>query len=286
MDVAFPPFLEDLNWIAVDTETSGTNPWKYEIIEIGAVRFSIDKEIDHFQILIKPEKKQDPKARTIHNISEEELDEKGVTSLEAMEKFLAFIGDDPLVFHNAPFDIAFFKITANLHNLKLPNNIYYDTLFLSRTYLPDMASYALDSLRKVLKIQSGPAHRALSDAVATASVFSHILKTHAEKFASRRRLKTFLRYHRKFSAFEVKVPEDFDRINSYFQRFVQTNSFIKVTYYDKNNRKLTKTVFPLEILVFNQILYLKTKSMGEEEPALIKIQGSIFYDPDLGPLTF
>ena len=66
-------FLSGLEWVAVDLETSGVNPWKNEIIEIGAVRFSVDAIIDKFQVLLRPTKKQDPRAKAIHNISQEEI---------------------------------------------------------------------------------------------------------------------------------------------------------------------------------------------------------------------
>ena len=117
-------FLDELQWLAIDIETTGVNPWKYEIIEIGAVLFSTKNNItDKFSILIKPVKKQDPKSKAIHNISDEEVEEHGYTENEAIHKFLSFIPQDvSMVFHNAPFDVSFLKIAMLRQQVVLPNN--------------------------------------------------------------------------------------------------------------------------------------------------------------------
>ena len=43
---------------------------------------------------------QDPDR--FHNISDKEIQEKGIPIHEALDKFLAFVANDPLIFHNAP----------------------------------------------------------------------------------------------------------------------------------------------------------------------------------------
>jgi len=278
--------IEKKCWIAVDTETTGTNPWKYELIEIGAVRFTLTDVLDTFQVLINPEKKQDPKSKAIHNITEEELNREAISLEEAMTRFMVFIKNDPLVFHNAPFDLGFLTIAMDKFNIKHPGNFYYDTLFLSRTYFPNLDSYALDSLRKSLNIDSGPSHRALSDSIATAHVFQNILQKNEVNITSNRKLKTFLRFHRKVDSFELKVPKELEEISNYFNKYIQTNSFLRVSFYDKNQKWTTKTVFPQDIMIFNQVIFLKVKSIGDNDQTLVKVKEAIFHDPDLGKLKF
>ncbi|MBL8034843.1 MAG: 3'-5' exonuclease, partial [Leptospiraceae bacterium] len=102
-------WVRDLRFVAIDLETTGLNPYKHEIIEIGAVQFSLDDLGKEFSILIKPEKKMDPKARAVHQISAEELASHAVSLREGLDAFNAFMPDGSWVFHNAPFDLSFLK---------------------------------------------------------------------------------------------------------------------------------------------------------------------------------
>ena len=81
-------WVRDLRFVAIDLETTGLNPYKHEIIEIGAVAFNLDDLGEDFSILIKPEKKMDPKARAVHQISAEELESHAVPLAELLEPLL------------------------------------------------------------------------------------------------------------------------------------------------------------------------------------------------------
>jgi len=279
--------LSKMTWIAVDTETTGINPWEYEIIEIGAVKFNLNSILDRFEIIIRPEKKQDPKSKAIHKISESEVLEKGVTLTEALTRFYSFIGSDPLIFHNASFDLAFLHLSSQKVNLKFSgNNFYYDTLYLLKTYKPELESYSLEYLKNYLNL-SGQSHRALADAEMTSNIFQWILSENSSKLSSKKKYKSFFRYHRKLKAFEIILPRNLDAIFSYFNKYIQTRSLLKISegpIVNASDRNI-KRVVPIDIMIFNQKLLLKCSIYPENYTTLIPLINATILDQDKGPIT-
>ncbi|MDH4128539.1 MAG: 3'-5' exonuclease [Spirochaetota bacterium] len=278
--------ISRITWIAVDTETTGINPWEYELIEIGAVKFNLTSVIDRFQVIIKPEKKQDPKSRAIHKISETEILDKGVSLSKALKDFYCFIGSDPLIFHNASFDLAFLVLSSQKENLALSNNYYYDTLYLLKTYKPELESYSLEFLKSYLNLE-GPSHRALADAENTAYIFQWIISENHSKVNSRKKMKSFFRYHRKIKSFQVLLPRNLDAIFSYFSKFIQTRSVLRISDEHISNKHLeknTKNVIPIDIMIFNQKLLLKCSIYPQNYVALIPLANATIFDQDRGPL--
>ncbi|MCB1201493.1 MAG: 3'-5' exonuclease, partial [Leptospiraceae bacterium] len=205
-------FLDQLTWVAVDTETTGLNPWKNELLEIGAVRFQLDSEFEEFEVLIKPEGKIDPRSRAVHNITNEEIEERGKDLETAMKMFVEFIGKDSLVFHNAPFDISFLLRGIEKVNLPVPDNTYYDSLYLSRKYFAHRKKHSLSALREQLDLPEEVLHRALPDARLTAHVFSETIRSKAEQLTSNNKYQSFIRSHGRFSKFKIKLPKNMEDI--------------------------------------------------------------------------
>lgn len=279
-------YPETSSWVAVDTETGGLNPWVHDVIEIGAARFHLQKGIEErFQVLIRPQAKQDPRARAVHNISNEELEEKGIDSHTAMQRFTEFVKNDPLVFHNAPFDISFLIIALQKNKMPLLQNYYYDNLFLSRKYFKERKSHSLAALKQTLKIETGQAHRALSDAEATAMVFMETIRQKLSTI-SKTKMRDFLRYHRRFDEFEIKLPKDLARIEKYFQGYIRRGELLKIQFYDQRGRQTTQSIRPLEFMIFNQKLYIKGISLYNQQENLFPISGSTVFDAEKGSIRF
>ena len=94
--------------IVLDTETTGLDPKKGDrLIEVGCIeifnRIPTGREFHRF---INPERDVPIEAQNIHGISTEFLAGKPLFC-EVARDFLAFIGDDTLVIHNAQFDVMF-----------------------------------------------------------------------------------------------------------------------------------------------------------------------------------
>jgi DNA polymerase III subunit epsilon len=165
--------------IVLDTETTGLDHRTGDrLIEIGCVeivnRYPTGTEFHRF---LNPEKKRvHPDAFNIHGISTEFLFDKPLFRDEA-DKFLAFIGDDTLVIHNAPFDIGF--INAELERLNkrtIEMTRVIDTLALARRKHPG-APATLDALCKRYNIDTSQRtkHGAIVDSLLLAQVYIELL---------------------------------------------------------------------------------------------------------------
>src|SRR5580692_9119833 len=94
--------------IVFDTETTGFEPNDgHRIVEIGCVEL-----IDHlptgrtFQAYLNPERLVPMESQRVHGLSDEFLADKPVFAAVA-DELLEFLGDAPLVIHNASFDLKF-----------------------------------------------------------------------------------------------------------------------------------------------------------------------------------
>lgn len=94
--------------IALDTETTGLDPKSgHRIVEIGCVEVINFVPTDrYYHVYVNPERDMPREAERVHGISEAFLRDKPKFH-EVVDDFLAFIGDDELVIHNAKFDMKF-----------------------------------------------------------------------------------------------------------------------------------------------------------------------------------
>src|SRR6202789_3218411 len=160
--------------IVLDTETTGLDPDAgHRVIEIGCVEL-----VDHFptgrsfQAYLNPERDMPPDAQRIHGITSEFLSDKPFFH-QVAEEFLEFIGDAPLVIHNASFDLKFLNAELKRVTRKtLDIGRAIDTVDMARNRFPG-ARVSLDELCKRFSIDlSGRSlHGALLDAELTAQVY-------------------------------------------------------------------------------------------------------------------
>ena len=141
-------------YVAFDLETTGLNPVDDGIVEIGAVLVE-NGEMVNPQISISPE------ASAVNHITDSMV--AGAPLIhQALPYFLAFVGDNVLVAHNAPFDIRFIAQACMQNRFRVPLS-FFDTMNLAR-YWPEASDKKLTSLAAAAGIETDTAHRALSDA--------------------------------------------------------------------------------------------------------------------------
>lgn len=178
---AKPWSLED-EFVVFDIETTGLNCSNDEIIEIGAVKIKNFNIIDTFSSLIKPNRDISDEITNLTGITKEMLDDK--PSIEkVLPDFLNFVGDCPVVAHNAKFDTSFIKHYSKKLKLNFDNTII-DTLLLSRWLLTDLKKHKLNIVAQHLGISLENHHRAVDDATATAHIFIKFLYMLKERNAS------------------------------------------------------------------------------------------------------
>ena len=152
-------------YVAIDVETTGLDPTQDEIIEVAALRFTLDGPGEHFATLVKARKPIPMQIELLTGIRQHELATAPPFAAIAGD-LLAFIGDAAIVAQNAPFDIGFLA-AAGLHF----TNPVLDTLELARILAPQLTERNLTALALHFGVDYGKAHRALADATATAEVF-------------------------------------------------------------------------------------------------------------------
>ncbi|MBU2754878.1 DNA polymerase III subunit epsilon [Acidithiobacillus sp. CV18-2] len=159
--------------IVLDTETTGLDPSKgHRVIEIGAVEI-IDRRLtgNNFHVYLNPERPCDPDAVRIHGLTDEFLQDKPLFA-DLAEDFLAYLGSDELIIHNAPFDIGFLSAELGLVQRSKLQNPVIDTLVEARRRFPGQKNdldtlcrrYAVDNSQRSL-------HGALLDCELLAEVY-------------------------------------------------------------------------------------------------------------------
>ena len=149
-----------MDYISLDLETTGLNPKRDRIIEVGAVKVHKGEVVGEFQSLVNPGRELGEKVCGLTGINDEML-------LDAPEigdiigPLLKFIGDDILVGHRVLFDYSFVKKAAVNHSLSF-EKMGIDTLKLSRKLLPELESKSLESVCKYYGIEH-KAHRAIGE---------------------------------------------------------------------------------------------------------------------------
>ena len=164
--------------IVLDTETTGLDPLRGDrLVEVGCVELINRMPTGQtFHRYMNPERDMPAEAFAVHGLSTEFLASKPLF-VEVVEEFLEFIGDSPLVIHNASFDVGF--INAELDRLKLPpipRERLVDTLLMARRKHPGVSN-RLDDLCSRYSIDNShrTKHGALLDAELLAEVYVDLI---------------------------------------------------------------------------------------------------------------
>jgi len=172
----FEPYIGE-EMVSFDCETTGLDIKSDEIISIGAIKLKGNKVLasEKLNILVNTDKKVSSESIKIHHIRECDLS-MGVDKKTAMESFLEFIGNRPLLGYYLEFDVAMInKSIKPLFGFELPNKevelsaVYYD----KKIELIPQGNIDLrfDTILEDLKIPTLGKHSALNDAMMTALMY-------------------------------------------------------------------------------------------------------------------
>ncbi|TAL79170.1 MAG: DNA polymerase III subunit epsilon [Beijerinckiaceae bacterium] len=164
--------------IVLDTETTGLDPASgHRIVEIGCVElFNRIPSGQTYHVYLDPERDMPEEAFRVHGISAEFLADKPKFS-EIAEAMLDFLGDAPLIAHNAEFDMRFINAELLRHGFaSIAADRVIDTLTLARRRYPG-AGNSLDALcqRYGIDLSRRSKHGALLDAEILAEVYAELL---------------------------------------------------------------------------------------------------------------
>jgi len=164
--------------VLLDTETTGLEPLAgHRIIEVCCIELSNHVPTGrHFHAFVDPGREIDPEAERVHGISRASLIGKPAFA-EIADALLGFLGDDPIVAHNAPFDFGF--LDAEFARLSLPpldRARMVDTVAIARRKYPGLPA-SLDALcrRFDIDLSERTTHNALLDCRLLARVYVELL---------------------------------------------------------------------------------------------------------------
>jgi len=160
--------------VLFDTETTGLDPKQGDrVLEFAAIELINDLPTErNIRFLINPERDVPADSSRIHGFTN--ADVEGQPNFAAVaDDILAFIGDDPLVAHNAPFDFGFMDAEfARLGHKTLDRERMIDTLALAKARFPGLPN-SLDALcrRFNIDLSARTTHNALLDCQLLAQVY-------------------------------------------------------------------------------------------------------------------
>lgn len=164
--------------IVLDTETTGLSPNDGDrLVEIGCLEIINQVATGKtFHRYVNPERDMPKGAFDVHGLSEEFLRDKP-KFVEIADEFLEFIGDDPLVIHNASFDMGFLNYELKrVGRAALAPARAVDTLLIARKRFPG-AQNSLDALCRRFGVDNSNRikHGALLDAELLAEVYLELM---------------------------------------------------------------------------------------------------------------
>ena len=164
--------------IVLDTETTGFEPESGDrIVEIGCVEL-----INHvatgvtWQRYVNPERTMPQGAFEVHGLGDDFLRDKP-TFAQIGRDFLDFVGDAPLVIHNAAFDMKFLNAELDWMGLpRMPMDRAIDTLAIARAKFPASPA-SLDALCRRFGVDNAARtkHGALLDSEILAEVYLELI---------------------------------------------------------------------------------------------------------------
>jgi len=168
--------LEKTTFICLDCETTGLDPVKDQIIEVGVLKFTFENEVDQFESLINPHCEIPETSIKIHHITPEMVADKPVIE-EVLPHLLEMIGPSIIIGHGIGFDVMLLINAAERLQMpcQLTRNRQIDTLRLARHY-GECPVNSLEQLRRHFNVPAEGAHRAMGDVLVNAEVFKHLCR--------------------------------------------------------------------------------------------------------------
>jgi DNA polymerase III subunit epsilon len=164
--------------IVLDTETTGLDPDAgHRIVEVAALEL-----VNHlptgrtFHSYVNPQRDMPEEAFRVHGLGAEFLRDYPVFA-EVVDPLLEFLGDSPLVIHNAAFDVRFLNAELARHGREhLPPDCTLDSLLLAQRRFPGSPN-SLDALCRRFQVDNAARtlHGALLDCELLAEVYLHLI---------------------------------------------------------------------------------------------------------------
>jgi DNA polymerase-3 subunit epsilon len=173
--------IPDTVFTVIDTETTGLNPKKNDLIEITAIQYKNGEPSQKFSTLIKPFEPISEESSRIHGITDDMVT-NAPALMNVLTDLCGFVGPNPIIVgHNVSFDIGFIRekmqtvqLASFLDRFSLEKSLC--TRVLAKKMLPGLPSYEGVQLAGHLGITNLNAHRAEADVIMAAEILFGLLK--------------------------------------------------------------------------------------------------------------
>ncbi|OGF27485.1 hypothetical protein A2331_00805 [Candidatus Falkowbacteria bacterium RIFOXYB2_FULL_34_18] len=179
--------------VVLDTETTGTNVLKDEIIQIYAIEVVDGKLGKDFHFYLKNTIPVGISGE-VHGITDEFLEKEGRNPRVVLQELQNFISGNVIVGHNVNFDLSMIIENGKRHKINFDLKEYYDTLDISRR-LVESENYKLSTLAKKFNLATAT-HDARDDVLATVGLLGVLVEKLKEN--QRERMEIFFSVSKKF----------------------------------------------------------------------------------------
>ncbi len=166
--------LDEVQYCAIDVETTGFNEHTDRITEISAIKLYKGEITTHISHLINPRRCIPRRITTLTGITDNMLFDKH-TFDELAPHLIEFIGESVILAHHSNFDTRFINAELERAGHTPLENPSICTCKLARKLYPFMNNYSLDTVAKLFELKFVSRHRAYGDALMVIDIFLNFM---------------------------------------------------------------------------------------------------------------
>lgn len=160
-------------YVLIDTETTGFGA-SARLVEVAALHVRDGACVQRYESLVRPDISIPWQASRIHGITDATV-RSAPREAAVVRALRDFVGNLPLVAHNASFDVTVIRGACARAGVPTPGCVVWCTMKLARRFVADAPAYNLGALARHLALPAVPAHRAMADVVTTHRLVGAIL---------------------------------------------------------------------------------------------------------------
>jgi DNA polymerase-3 subunit epsilon len=168
--------LGQLDFVAIDTETTGLDPRTDVLVALAAIPFANGHARPEagYTSLVNPGRPIPAAARVIHGIGDADVRDAPPAEA-ALPSFLAVCGDRPVVAHTAHFDLAIINRAARRAGLARMEGPVLDIGALAHGLFPSWWDLTLEGLGRLVELEPIDRHTARGDALTAGLIFLRLI---------------------------------------------------------------------------------------------------------------
>lgn len=180
MEQSSEALLRSLNFCIIDLETTGGNPDRDQVFEVGMVKIENLKITEERSFMINPGKEIPEFVQRLTGIKQADV-ESSPNFSEVADEIRQFAGDSILVAHNTSFDIPFLNAKLKQNGRETLDNKVLCTNVMTKYMIPEIVNSNLEYMGKIFNLGEVKVHRAVEDARLTAHLLLKYLQIFQEK---------------------------------------------------------------------------------------------------------